>query len=162
MMADERIMQLTDAQAIAAVNRVVDHWLKSHGSDALRDVERVRVEAERQNIRMPSTLMLERLEQVKPEQGEVARELLLAFADSDDAEVRSWCGGAIEAYSGDHAQVDPFTAALIVTGLFSAMVLVSKIYTGEDGKMKLQKLHKGDIAGIAGVAAAIFGSFVGT
>jgi hypothetical protein len=159
-MIEKNIASLEDKQALVAVNRIVDFWLKDQGAVALRDVERVRLEAERQKVTVPPILIILDIENVTREQGEIARELLEGFLKSSDPKVREWCRASIAEVSGTKAQLDPLTAGLIVTGLFSAMVLVSKVYTDKEGRIRLAKLNKGDVAAIAGIAAAIFTAVV--
>jgi hypothetical protein len=154
---DDRVAALDDARAVAGLNVVVDLWTKSDGLGALRDIEQLRLDAHEQNVAIPDSLMVSDLSKVTPEQGEIAREILSGLLESDDARVRNWASTAVGRYSGEHAQVDPLITPIVITGLFAAMVLVSKVYTDEKGRLRLQKLHKGDVAAIAGIAATMFG-----
>jgi hypothetical protein len=155
-MTEQAIAKLDDKQAVVAVNLVVDQWLKHDGARALNDVEQVRLEAEHQKIAVPNVLVVTELDHVTSEQGDIAREVLQGFYESANANARMWCRVAIDQVTGTRTQFDPLTASLIATGLFSAMVLVSKLYSDKEGKVRLTKLNKGDVAAIAGVAAAMF------
>lgn len=154
-MTNENIDALDPQQAVAAVNKVIDEWLKRDGAGALSNIESVRIEAERQNVSIPAVLKIAKIDDVTREQGDLAKEMLRAMTESKDANAREWCRRALTSVSGDKVQFDPLTATLITTGLFSAMVFVSKLYTDKDGKIHLAKLNKGDVAAIAGIAAAM-------
>jgi hypothetical protein len=130
-MDEQRVNALSNQQAVAAVNKVVDAWVRKNGARALHEVGNLRITAQEQKIAVPSSLVLADIGKTTDEQGNTARGLLSGFLESDDAQIRTWADEAVSEFSGSSAQVDP-------------------VFT-------LQKLGKGDIAAIAVLAAALFG-----
>jgi hypothetical protein len=131
-MDEQRVNALSNQQAVAAVNKVVDAWVRKNGAQALHEVGNLRITAREQKISVPSSLVLTDISKTTDEQGNTARGLLSGYLESDNAQIRTWADEAVSEFSGSSAQVDPVA-----------------VFT-------LEKLGKGDIAAIAILAAALF------
>ena len=57
-MDEQRVNALSNQQAVAAVNKVVDAWVRKNGARALHEVGNLRITAQEQKIAVPSSLVL--------------------------------------------------------------------------------------------------------
>jgi hypothetical protein len=117
--------ELTDKQAIDAINVVAELWLEEKGRTAYAVMQATYARADQKKVALPP--WARGPAQETPELANIARATLTAILEGSDPDARRWAREALRRVEGSKAQViDPLTLAIGGTFLIG-LVLAARV-----------------------------------